>query len=348
MMKALISFLLFATGLLVVRGASFSTNAAADAFVTTGSTGNLSANNYGGAGSISLAAPGLPQGEFQSVLQFNLSGAFNSFNNIFGAGQWSLQSVTLQLNAAPANNAIFNTPAAGQFGISWMQNDSWTEGTGSPSAPGASGITFTTLENMLIGANDQSLGLFSFNGATSGVFTYSLGLSSGLTGDLLAGENLTVRLFAADGSVSGVFNSRNFGTVANRPLLTVVAVPEPGTLCLGALGVALLLGGWQRPWTRNEFVILEPRTDPAGIHGLRDGAIALGRIAAKQAPFVDFQNIGSRELTTKLWKKAGIRPQGSWLLLQQRFEFLPKRLCRLRAACFHLLIKSKCLLAGFS
>src|SRR5262245_38702328 len=69
-----------------------------------------------------------------------------------------------------------------------------------------------------------------------------------------------------------------------------------------------------RPWTRNEFVIVGPRADPAGIRGLRDGAEALTRIAARRAPFVDFQNIGTRELTTKLWKKTGLHPQGDWLL----------------------------------
>jgi tungstate transport system substrate-binding protein len=69
-----------------------------------------------------------------------------------------------------------------------------------------------------------------------------------------------------------------------------------------------------RPWTRNEFVIIGPRSDPAGIRGLRDGARAFERIAKAQAPFVDFQNSGTRELATKLWKKSGIRPQGEWLL----------------------------------
>jgi tungstate transport system substrate-binding protein len=69
-----------------------------------------------------------------------------------------------------------------------------------------------------------------------------------------------------------------------------------------------------RPWTRNEFVIIGPTADPAGVRGLRDGAMALQRIAQAQAPFVDFQNIGTRELTMKLWKKANIRPQGDWLL----------------------------------
>jgi len=78
--------------------------------------------------------------------------------------------------------------------------------------------------------------------------------------------------------------------------------------------VADVFGMNMRPWTRNEFVIVGPHGDPAGIRGLHDGAAALEHIAKAQAPFVDFQNIGTRELTTKLWKKAGIRPQGAWLL----------------------------------
>src|SRR6266404_5777901 len=100
--------------------ASFSLNPSADAFVTTGPSGNLSISNYGGAGALSVASPDLPQGEFQSVLQFGLSGAKSSFDAQFGIGQWSIQSVTLQLTATSPNNAIFNASAAGQFGISWM------------------------------------------------------------------------------------------------------------------------------------------------------------------------------------------------------------------------------------
>jgi tungstate transport system substrate-binding protein len=89
------------------------------------------------------------------------------------------------------------------------------------------------------------------------------------------------------------------------------------TMHSGDIGTDLVADGFgtnMRPWTRNEFVIIGPRADPAGVRGLHDGAVALERIAKAQAPFVDFQNIGTRELTTKLWKKAGIRPQGDWLL----------------------------------
>ena len=52
--------------------ATFSVKPSADTFVTTGPSGNLSANNCGGAGALSIAPPGLAQGEFQSVLQINL------------------------------------------------------------------------------------------------------------------------------------------------------------------------------------------------------------------------------------------------------------------------------------
>jgi len=78
------------------------------------------------------------------VLQFNLASTLSMFDTTIGAGRWTLLFVGLQLNPTAPNDPIFNTSADGRFGISWMQNDSWTEGTGTPAAPGASGITFAT------------------------------------------------------------------------------------------------------------------------------------------------------------------------------------------------------------
>lgn len=244
-MRRAISLLALLATPILASAASFSSNPTADAFVTTGPSGNLSANNYGGGGALSVSASGLSQGEFQSVLKFDASAAASSFDATFGAGQWVVESVTLRVNATPANNTIYNTPAAGQFGIAWMENDSWIEGSGSPNSPGATGITFDSLQDTFIGADDQSLGTFPFDGATSGSLSYGLGLTPGLTGDLLTGAHLSLRLFAADASLSAVFNSRNFGTAANRPLLTIVAIPEPGALELSMVGL-LVLCGWQQ------------------------------------------------------------------------------------------------------
>jgi hypothetical protein len=226
---------------LPLYAASFTLNPSIDAFVTTGPSGNLSGNNYGGAGALSVTAPGLAKGEFQSVLQFDLSGAVTSFNTQFGTGQWNIQSITLSLTATSPNNAIFNSSAAGQFGISWMQNDSWTEGTGTPAAPTTTGITYSSLPSYT-SAGDESLGTFSFNGATSGSAAYTLGLTPGFSADVEAGSLVSLRMFAADTTVSYLLDSRNFGTASARPILTVVAVPEPAALALVAVGAALLFG----------------------------------------------------------------------------------------------------------
>jgi hypothetical protein len=235
-------------GPVAALAASFSLNPTLDAFVTTGPSGNLAGNNYGGAGALSVAAAGLSQGEFQSVLQFNLASAKSSFDSQFGAGLWTIQSVTLQLTAAGPNNAIFNSSSSGQFRLSWMQNDSWTEGTGTPAAPTTTGITFSTLSNF-VSVADETLGTFSFNGATNGGFSYSLNLTPSFSADILSGSTLSMRMFAADNAVSYLSDSRSFGTASARPLLTITAVPEPGA---AALGILFIAGLACRQWSRRD------------------------------------------------------------------------------------------------
>jgi len=225
---------------LPLRAATFTLNPSADALVASGPTANLSGNNYGGAGALSLAAPSLANGEFQSVLRFDLSGAKASFDSQFGAGQWSIHSITLSLTAAAPNNAIFNASAAGQFGISWMQNDSWVEGSGTPAAPTTTGVTFSSLPSFL-GVGDESLGTFSFIGGTSGSASYTLNLTPGFIADATGGNLVSFRLSATDAAASYLFDSRNFGTTTARPLLSIVAVPEPAMLSLLAIGAPLLL-----------------------------------------------------------------------------------------------------------
>jgi len=221
-----------------VQAATFTVIPNADAFVATGPTGNLSGDNFGAAGALALSASGLPQGEFQTVMRFDLSSAFNSFNAQYGVGQWSIQSVSLQLTSSPHNNAIFNNIAVGQFGVSLMQNNSWTEGTGTGGIPTTDGISFNSLQNTYVNPSlDQGLGTFNFPGGSSGANTYSLGLTSGLDADILDGGQLSLRLFAADANASYLFSSRTTGGAA--PELIITVVPEPGTIALGVLGLAV-------------------------------------------------------------------------------------------------------------
>jgi tungstate transport system substrate-binding protein len=47
---------------------------------------------------------------------------------------------------------------------------------------------------------------------------------------------------------------------------------------------------------------------------MTDGAAAFRKIAQAHAPYVDFNDGGARQVADKLWKKAGIIPQGDWVL----------------------------------
>ena len=230
----------------------FTSEPIADAFVTPGATGSLSSSNFGAAGSLAVAAGDLPQGQFQSVIQYNLSGDLNAFNTEFGAGNWTVQSVTLTLTASPHGNAIFNAVSAGSFGISLMQNNSWVEGTGTGGAPTSDGISFNSLANTYINNSiDQTLGTFSFAGNTGGANSYSLILSSGLIADIVGGDDLSLRLFAADNNVSYLFNSRNTAAaMTSEPTLAVqVALgPEPSSvsLCFAALTMLWMVQAFRR------------------------------------------------------------------------------------------------------
>lgn len=80
-----------------------------------------------------------------------------------------------------------------------------------------------------------------------------------------------------------------------------------------------------RPWTRNELVLLGPPEDPAGVRGMTNGAAALRRIGKSKSRFVDFQGVGSREMTHTLWRLAGIEPKGEWVLkdeTESKFDIL--------------------------
>ncbi len=218
------------------HAATFDSNPTADAFVTSAQP----ASNFGGAGGLALAAPGLSQGEFQSVLRFDTASARASFDATYGVGKWTIQSIALRLSAQSPNNPIFNAAAAGQFNASWIQNDTWVEGTGTPAAPGVTGITFATLPTFISGA-DEALGTFAYNGATSGANTYALALTAGLLADTSAGSLVSLRTYAADIAVSYLFRSRSFGTVSDRPVLSITAIPEPATLMLLGASLAFCL-----------------------------------------------------------------------------------------------------------
>jgi tungstate transport system substrate-binding protein len=65
----------------------------------------------------------------------------------------------------------------------------------------------------------------------------------------------------------------------------------------------------------NDFVLVGPPADPAGIKGLKTAAQALSRIAGREALFVSRgDNSGTNILERTLWSRAGVTPNGPWYL----------------------------------
>jgi tungstate transport system substrate-binding protein len=65
----------------------------------------------------------------------------------------------------------------------------------------------------------------------------------------------------------------------------------------------------------NDFVLLGPADDPAGVKELTDIAAAMGRIAARQLAVVSRgDDSGTHSREKQLWKTAGVVPSGAWYL----------------------------------
>jgi hypothetical protein len=233
----------------------------ADAFLATGSPSNpvganLTSLNFGGAGTLAVAPASSTKGEFDSILKFNVAGAVSQFNAAYGAGNWSLTGVTLTLGSnfgdqgEQPNNGIFNTINAGSFGIDWLGNDSWVEGTGggngTPGYPDNSMVSYNSISTLFSGGS-ASLGTYTYTPPGDNIaVNYTLPLNASLLADLAGGGDVSLYFFAADDQVGYLFNSRSYAS--NRPQLTLVAapIPEPGVLSLGGLALGAVFLGRRR------------------------------------------------------------------------------------------------------
>ncbi len=72
--------------------------------------------------------------------------------------------------------------------------------------------------------------------------------------------------------------------------------------------------GTQRiPLMYNDFVIVGPASDPAGIKGMKTAAEALKAISAKGVQFISRgDQSGTHVAEMDLWAKAGVKPAGAW------------------------------------
>jgi tungstate transport system substrate-binding protein len=63
----------------------------------------------------------------------------------------------------------------------------------------------------------------------------------------------------------------------------------------------------------NDFIIVGPKRDPAGVRGSRDVIAALKKIGASGAKFVSRgDESGTHQMEKDYWKRAGVTAQGAW------------------------------------
>jgi tungstate transport system substrate-binding protein len=63
----------------------------------------------------------------------------------------------------------------------------------------------------------------------------------------------------------------------------------------------------------NDFIIIGPEEDPAGIKGMSDAVAAFTKIAQSQSTFISRgDDSGTHTKELEIWTKAGLEPSGAW------------------------------------
>lgn len=197
------------------------------------------------AGSQTLSTNGQPEGESDTWIKFNTSAAVQQFDMTFGAGNWAIDSVTLNLleALAPAQHPFFGR-GTGDFAVNWITNDDWSEGFGAPGGGGSPGTASGnqigwTYGQSILSAGDRSLGTFQ-NAGTDTLQSFSLSLDADFIADITApGPDLTLRLTAASDLIGFTFRASE--TSGPRLDISAVAIPEPATALLMPVALAFVM-----------------------------------------------------------------------------------------------------------
>jgi hypothetical protein len=232
---AALTFVAFAIGAVAEAQVTFTNTTSADAFLATGSPANpygsdLTGLNYGGAGTLAISPSSATEGEFQSVIRFDVSGAAALFDATYGTNNWSVAGIFLKLTSnygtqgQQPNNRIFNVINGGQFVIEWLSDTNWVEGTGTPSLPTMDGVTYASLPDLLSGAHEILCTNTYVPPGTNVPVTYTLPLDTNLLAAVASGGSISLLLYAGDNQIGYLFNSREYGR-GNEPLIEVTANP---------------------------------------------------------------------------------------------------------------------------
>lgn len=130
--------------------------------------------------------------------------------------------------------------------------------------------------------------------------------NSGLFGHLLpqfaAAAGIEVRVVA-------VGTGQAFAIARNGDADAVLVHDTAGEEMLVAEGFATE----RRNVMYNDYVIVGPASDPAGIRAATSAADAFSRIARRQSPFASRgDDSGTHRAERRVWSEAGIEPRGAW------------------------------------
>jgi tungstate transport system substrate-binding protein len=148
-------------------------------------------------------------------------------------------------------------------------------------------------------AGDKSIVVASTTSTQdSGLFDYILPIFKGKTG-------IDVKVIA-----QGTGQALDTGRRGDADVVFVHAKPAEEQFIAEGAGVK------RYPVMYNDFVLIGPKSDPAGIAGTKDIVAALSAIKAKGAPFVARgDRSGTHQAELALWKAAGIdiaKEKGPW------------------------------------
>jgi hypothetical protein len=221
------------------------TTTTADAFVQQ----NAPDANFGTKGALSVAGSAARNmsgdlvGLTDAFLQFNLASEVASLDAEFGAQNWAIHNIYLQVvEQTTANNPRFGR-GLGRFEIRWIAADGWSE----------TALTWNTEGNYLNDNNDVSVGRFANLYHGDGYFPiqrFTLSQPEALVNDIRAGGDVSFYLTALDSSVGFTFNSKDVTGTRPKPYLEIVAIlydkedlNHDG--CVNFLDYAKLAQNWQ-------------------------------------------------------------------------------------------------------
>ena len=156
-------------------------------------------------------------------------------------------------------------------------------------------------------------------GATYGTGTNAFSLATGSPGELGL-LKLLAEEFARTADARMVWIKA--GTGASLKLLQEKKVDMAMVHAPAQVDKALK-DGWATGKTligSNEFYIVGPKTDPAGIAQATSAADAYQSIAKAGARFVSRgDNSGTHQKEMQIWQKAGVQPAGAWYIVTKDF-----------------------------